>query len=264
LLAIGSTVIGGSVAINGGRDMLVSGRFIVADEGIGFSAGRDLSVVNAQNSEQSSSSSKKSGLVGGESMGKVKSAQHNTLEQVPQAGSQIASLGGNVTLSAGNQYTQASSEVMAPEGDIDIRGKDMLINAASDTSHGTKHSKYSKTEPGVNVSISLGSSKSESSVERTTQSAVGLTVGRGQCQRCRYGGVDSNLTADNKVDLMAAESTASQHSRNKSSGSCIGVGFGIGGASNGFTIDLAVNETHGNAGGEDVSYTNTTSTAART
>jgi hypothetical protein len=71
------------------------------------------------------------------------------------------------------------------------------------------------------------------------------------------GGDSVTLAADNKVNLMAAESTASQHSTNKSSGSSIAVGFGIGGTSNGFTIDLAVSKARGNADGEDVTYTNT-------
>jgi filamentous hemagglutinin len=332
--AIGSTVSGGAVAINSGRDTLVSGSVVVADKDIGISAGRDLSVVSAQNStsEQSSSSSKKSGLVGGASIGKVKSAQDSTLEQVTQVSSQIASLGGNVSLSAGNQYTQTSSQVVAPEGDIDIRGKDVLINAASDTSHGTEHSKYSKTaigvtvsiplleniqaisamknasenagdgrmkalatlngafnaidaaskikglpesgKPGVNVGVSLGSSKSESNVERNAQSAVASTVsaGRNVSVVATGGGVDSDLTAigsninagkqlilaaDNDVNLIAAQSTASQHSDNKAGGANIGVGFVVGGQQDGFAINVGLHKASGRADGDDLTYTNT-------
>lgn len=66
-----------------------------------------------------------------------------------------------------------------------------------------------------------------------------------------------SLSADNDVNLLAAENTVSQHSTNKSSGASIGIGFGIGGASNGFTIDLAVSQARGKADGDDIGYTNT-------
>ena len=127
---------------------------------------------------------------------------------------------------------------------------------------------------GIRVSISLSNTKSESTTNSASSTAVGSTIkadgnvaivatGAGQASNLSAigsqisSGDSVTLAADNKVNLVAAESTASQHSTNKSSGSSIGVGFGIGGTSNGFTIDLAVNKARGNAEGEDVTYTNT-------
>jgi hypothetical protein len=58
------------------------------------------------------------------------------------------------------------------------------------------------------------------------------------------------------VSLLAAESTASQHSTNNSSGASIGVGFAVGGQQNGFTVDFAVNKARGNADGDDLGHVN--------
>ncbi|WP_343828854.1 hemagglutinin repeat-containing protein [Massilia aurea] len=147
------------------------------------------------------------------------------------------------------------------------------INAASAISE-MPTSVEAVQKAGIRVSIGLSNTKSESTTNSASSTAVGSTIkaggnvaiiatGAGQASNLSAigsqitGGDSVTLAADNKVNLMAAESTASQHSTNKSSGSSIGVGFGIGGASNGFTIDLAVNKARGNANGEDVTYTNT-------
>jgi filamentous hemagglutinin len=331
---VGSSLSGGTVTTTSGRDTLIQGSTVVADDNISIGAARDLSIVSAQNTsdDTSSSSSKKSGMIGTTfqpAVGSVKTTQDGTHSSVTQVGSQIASLGGNVTLSAGEKYTQTASEVIAPDGDISITAKDVLINTASDTSNSTDHSTFSKTaiggtitspalealktvnnmvnaakdtgdtrmqglaalniaravqtapksidqvtKAGLQVSISLGSSKSESNVVTTSETAVGskINAGGNVTIKATGAGANSNLTAigsdivaggnaslsaDNAVNLLAAANTASQHSTNKSSGSSIGVGFGIGGTSNGFTIDLAVSKARGNADGDDLYYTNT-------
>jgi len=331
---VGSTVSGGSVMISSGRDALLSGSTVVADNNIDINAGRDLTIVSAERttSERSSSSSKKSGLVGGASIGTIKSTQDRTLEEVTQVGSQIASLGGNINLSAGNQYTQTASIVMAPKGDIAIEAKDVLVNAGSDRSQGSEDSSYSKTaigisvsvpllenvqavsnmkkagdnagdgrmkalatlnagfniidgasalkglsddpKKGVSVSVSLGSSKSESHMDRKSKTSVGSSISAGGNISivATGGGVDSNLNvigssikaggdvalaADNDINLLAGENTASQHSNNKSSGASIGIGFSFGGQQNGFSLNVGANKAQGRADGEDLVYQNT-------
>jgi filamentous hemagglutinin len=333
-LVVGSTVSGGNVVIDSGRDTAVAGSTVVADKDIAIAAGRDLTIASAEStsSGHSSSSSKQAGVMGA-SIGKVKTTQESTHEEVTQVGSQIASLGGNVSLSANNQYTQTASQVIAPEGDIAIRARDVLVNAATDSSHGTEHDTYSKTSIGVSVSVplveqlqaignmrkagddvgdgrmkalatlnmgfnaidaastaktmatqgkfngvgvsvSLGSSKSESEVERSTQTAVGSTIAAGGSVSivAAGGGADSNikaigsnitgnkdvlLSAENSVDLLAAQNTSSQHSTNDSSGGSIGVGFTVGGQQNGFSINVGLNKASGNADGEELTHTNT-------
>nr|WP_308937213.1 hemagglutinin repeat-containing protein [Duganella vulcania] len=335
---VGSVLSGGSVSASSGRDTVVSGSTVVADKDIAIDAGRNLSIVSAENSSTgaSSSSSKKSGSIGTTfqpAIGTVKSATDGTNASVTQVGSQIASLGGDVSLKAGERYTQTASEVKAPQGYIDITAKDVLINAAMNSANSSDHSTYSKTaiggsvsvpmvdalksansmvssakntsdsrmqalaalnaagsmvdaykaadnlrKTGIRVSISLGNQKSDSTVVHTSETAVGSTItaggdvtitatGAGKGSNLTAigsdikAGQDVSLSADNQVNLLAAQSTASQHSTNSSSSSSIGIGFGIGGTSNGFTIDLAVSQARGKADGDDIGYTNSHVTA---
>jgi filamentous hemagglutinin len=167
---VGSVLSGGSVSAASGRDTLVQGSTVVADNGIRIDAGRDLAIVSAENSksEESSSSSKKSGSIGSmfqPAIGTVKTTQDGTRDEVSQVGSQIASLGGSVTLNAGNKYTQTASEVTAQTGNIAIAAKDVLINAGVDSGSSTEHSTFSKTAIGGSVNIPVVSA---------VQSVVGM------------------------------------------------------------------------------------------
>ena len=157
---VGSVLSGGSVSASSGRDTTIKGSTVVADHDIVIDAKRDLSIVSAENSSDgaSSSSSKKSGSIGTTfqpAIGTVKNASDGTSSSVTQVGSQIASLGGNVSLKAGEQYTQTSSEVTAPKGDISIDAKDVLINAAMNSSDSSDHTTYSKTAIGGTVSVPI-------------------------------------------------------------------------------------------------------------
>ncbi|MCU6498322.1 hemagglutinin repeat-containing protein [Rugamonas sp. A1-17] len=157
---VGSVLSGGSVSTSSGRDTVISGSTVVADKDIAIDAGRNLSIVSAENSSTgaSSTSSKKSGSIGTTfqpAVGTVKSATDGTNASVTQVGSQIASLGGDVSLKAGEHYTQTASEVKAPQGDIDITAKDVLINAAMNSANSSDHTSYSKTAIGGSVNVPL-------------------------------------------------------------------------------------------------------------
>ena len=132
----------------------------MADQDIVIDAKRDLSIVSAEDSvdSESASSSKKSGSIGTRfqaAVGTVKTTNDGTAESVTQVGSQIASLGGDVTLKAGGQYTQTSSEVRTPTGDVSITAKDVLINVAMNTSDNSDHTTYGKTAIGGTISVPI-------------------------------------------------------------------------------------------------------------
>ncbi|MCL2459310.1 MAG: hemagglutinin repeat-containing protein, partial [Desulfobulbus sp.] len=127
---------------------------------------------------------------------------------------------------------------------------------------------------GINISVSLGTSKSSSKTEQASDTAKGSTVmaggninitasGAGENSNITIQGSDItagnnvNLAADNDIRLLAAQNTASQHSSNKSSSASVGVGFSLGGQSNGFTINAGVSGARGNADGSDLIYSNT-------
>ncbi|MCW8197320.1 filamentous hemagglutinin N-terminal domain-containing protein [Verminephrobacter aporrectodeae subsp. tuberculatae] len=123
---------------------------------------------------------------------------------------------------------------------------------------------------GINLSISIGSSRSQSNSTQTSNRAAGSTVAAGGnvSMVASGAGQDSNLTiqgstvkagnniqlsADNKVNLLAAKNTTEQHGTNKNSSASIGVSFGT----DGFLVTASASRGRGKADGNDVAWTNT-------
>jgi filamentous hemagglutinin len=157
---LGSTISGGTVTAVAGRDLSVIASNVVADGAVVLAGTRDVNIVSAQNTTDSTSasSSKKSGSIGSSwqpAIGTVKTTEQGTSQSVTQAGSQVASLGGNVTIEAGERYTQTASNVIAPGGNIAIIAKDVQITAGYDTASSDSQSTFSKTAVGMTVSVPI-------------------------------------------------------------------------------------------------------------
>jgi filamentous hemagglutinin len=122
---------------------------------------------------------------------------------------------------------------------------------------------------GINLAISIGSSSSQSNSLSQSNTARGSTVTAGGTVTIAATGAgqDSNLTiqgssieagravqllADNQVNLLAAQNTASQNSTNKSSSGSLGISFGT----DGFLVNASASKGKGRADGEDTFYTN--------
>ena len=158
--SIGSDISGGSIQIESGRDTTVEGSTLVADKNIGIDAGRNIEITSAESTESSNSKSgsKKAGEIGSWWQGatgilKQKEAEQYTATR--QSGSQIASLGGNISLTAGDHYTQTASQLVTPQGDVSITAKHVDIEAGFDTLSSTKTASTSRTAVGGSVSIPL-------------------------------------------------------------------------------------------------------------
>lgn len=158
--SIGTDISGGSIQIKSGRDTVIEGSTLVADKNITINAARDLEITSAENTESASSSSgsKKVGEIGSwwqGATGIVKQKEADEYTSTRQSGSQIASLGGNISLTAGEHYTQTASQLVAPQGDISITAKHVDIEAGFDTMESTKTASTSRTAVGGSVSIPL-------------------------------------------------------------------------------------------------------------
>ncbi len=127
---------------------------------------------------------------------------------------------------------------------------------------------------GINVSISLGSSKSESTTTQTSSTVASSTVMAGGDVNITASGAQQGsdiniigstvsagntiqLIADDQINLLAAQNTVSLRSDNESSSASVGIGFSLGGASNGFTLNLGVSGARGDANGDDIVHRNT-------
>lgn len=157
---VGSTLSGATIDIDSGRDTSIRGSTLVADHNIRVDAGRNLSVVSGETSNNSSASSKSknAGEIGNWYQGATGVAslkQTNESSSNTQNSSQIASLGGNVDLRAGERYNQVASQVIAPTGDISIIGKQVDIEAGYDTLSATQKQSSSRTAIGGSVSVPL-------------------------------------------------------------------------------------------------------------
>jgi len=340
--AAGSSFGGNTVTIASGQDINVKGSSVISDTGTTLAAGRNLTLEAAQNTQSSSSfyEKKESGLLDGGGAGITIGSREQSTDQknrsTSAAASTVGSIGGNVTLIAGEQYRQVGSDVLAPNGDITIVAKKVDIVEARETSRTDIEQKFKQsgitvaisnpvlsavqTAQGITqamgntgdsrmqalgaaaiglngyntynsltdkagnfdadkaqgVSISLGSSKSQSNSTNQSDTARGSTVAAGHnvSITATGAGADSNLTvqgssvtagnnailaADNQVKLLAAQNTASQSSTNSSSSGSIGVSLG---SNTGVT--LSASKGRGNSDGQDTSYTNTNITAGNT
>ncbi|WP_332778299.1 hemagglutinin repeat-containing protein, partial [Polaromonas sp.] len=330
--AVGSQLGGRSVTVASGKDLSVQGSSVISDQQTTLLAGNNITIEAAQNSSSKSSfkETKSSGLSLGDGMSVSYGKQQQSLEQQNQsttaAASTVASIGGNVTLVAGNQYSQKGSDVVTPGGDVNVLAKNIKITEAQNTSSSQTEQKFKQSgltlalsspvisaaqtiqgvakaagqtsdgraqalavatgalaaknaydaiaknpaqAGGVNLSISLGSSKSQSNTASSSSTAQGSTVAAGGNVNITAtdGGKDSNiliqgstvkadgnvtLAADNQVNLLAAKNTSSQNSTNSSSSGSIGVSVGT----SGLSVTASASKGRGNSDGSDVTYTN--------
>ena len=373
--AIGSSVSGETITVNAGKDIAVQGSNVVSTHATNLSAGGNVNIESVQNTDNEShfKETKQSGLMSsggvGFTVGKSKLTTTNDSQSVTNTASTVGSVQGNTNITAGKAYTQTGSDVLAPQGDINILAQQVDITAAQNTSSNTQTTKFkqsgitlSLSSPiisaaqtvsqmataashtkngrmqalaagtaalavsnakdavmasqadqygnvatagntgkddvehvaqgnavdaagGINVSISLGSSNSSSSSTQTSSTAQSSHVTAGKAIHISATGQQSaagvqdpgtanpdsgninvigsqikagnsvTLDAHNQNNLIAAQNTATLNSTNKSSSGSIGIGFSLGGASNGFTINAGVSGSKGKTNGNDVSYT---------
>jgi filamentous hemagglutinin len=217
--SIGSSISAGTLDIKSGRDTTVQGSTLVADSNIQIDAGRNFNVVSAENTSTSdaSSSSKKAGEIGSwwqDAMGVVKLKDGNQNDTTQQSGSQIASLGGNVGLTAGDQYNQIASSVIAPAGDISIKAKQVDIEAGFD-SLGTDHTQ-SANRTAIGGSIDIPLVNAVRGIQDAAQSADKTSDVRFQALAAANAAMSAKQAYDAAQTLMSGNQTGIKVSVNLS------------------------------------------------
>ncbi len=338
--AIGTSVSGDTVTILSGQDITLEAAQAVSDHGTQLVAGRDITIDGVTNSVDTEQFKKtvKSGLFSGGGLGvtigKQELSQATKSRQETSQGSTVASVSGDVDITAGGKYVQIGSQVQAPTGNVSIEAKsidilearnqsaqdtetrfkqsglsislsvpgvDTALSAAKAAEHVTQTQddrmkalaaataiskanqaleeikKFTAMEPAdqkqsVRVSISVGSSQSKSSQHSESDQAAGSSVLAGGALSLTATGADkdSNVTvrgstlagqdvlikADNAINLLAAQNTSEQHSKDSSSSASVGIGFSLGAKTNlGVTVSGSVSK--GNSDGTDTSYSTT-------
>ncbi|WP_199103400.1 hemagglutinin repeat-containing protein [Aquitalea sp. ASV11] len=160
--AKGSSVSGHTVSAIAGGDLSLIGSQVVSDQGTILQAGGSLSLQAASNTDRYASqhSEQKSGLMGsggfGITIGSRAQGQDDSTRTTQAVGSTVGALSGNVTLSAGQHYTQTGSNVLATGvnggGDITIQAKDIAITEARETTHNFSDSWFKQS--GLTLALS--------------------------------------------------------------------------------------------------------------
>ena len=169
--AVGSNFGGGTVDIAANtKDINVKGSNVVSDSGTTLTAGGNVNIEAAQNTSQQSNYSKQTdtGFLsgGGLSVSYGTRTQSNDGKDTTTtaAASTVGSVGGNVSITAGNQYKQVGSDVLAPQGDIAITAKTVDIQEARETNKQSSEQKFEQS--GLTVALTGGVIDS---IQATTQ-----------------------------------------------------------------------------------------------
>lgn len=165
----------------------------------------------------------------------------------------------------------AGKAVMDGQGTtIDGKANQMPVTDDAGKVIGSRDATAAEQVGGVNLSLSIGGSKSSSKTTQTSDTAVGsnLTAGRDITITASGAGERSDITlqgtnataarhltlaAEDEIRLLAAKNTADQQSTNKNSSASVGISFGT----DGLLFNVGASAGRGKADGQDTSHSNT-------
>ncbi|WP_426802461.1 hemagglutinin repeat-containing protein [Xanthomonas campestris] len=157
-LAITSSLSGEQISIAAGNDLLSQGTQIVGTGDVVLAAGNNLTLETAQSTHSEAHDKKtvKTGLFGsggiGFTIGKQTVKTEADIADVSHTGTTVGSLEGNVTMVAGNKLAITGSDVMALQGDITAKAKDIAITEVNDTSSSEQRTEFK--QGGLSVTLS--------------------------------------------------------------------------------------------------------------
>jgi filamentous hemagglutinin len=277
--------INGNVTINAGGAYTQTGSDVLTP-GLGSPSGSGNTAITAQKvditearetgSQSTEQKFKQSGLTVAITS-PVLSALQTVQSQIQAAGNTGS---GRMQVLAGANAAmnlqQAADAVKAGQGDANGMVKDAKGNLVEGNA--------ADKAGGVGISVSLGSSSSQSKQNSSADNARGSSINAGgnvTIQAIRTAGAsndtgkDSNLTvqgssvqaagtttlqADNQVNLLAAQNTTTESSANQSKSGSVGVAVQLGnggGAGAGIGFTASASKATGQGAGNGVTYTNT-------
>ncbi|MEB1549512.1 hemagglutinin repeat-containing protein [Xanthomonas campestris pv. campestris] len=157
-LAITSSLSGEQISIAAGNDLLSQGTQIVGTGDVVLAAGNNLTLETAQSTHSEAHDKKtvKTGLFGsggiGFTIGKQTVKTEADIADVSHTGTTVGSLEGHVTMVAGNKLAITGSDVMALQGDITAKAKDIAITEVHDTSSSEQRTEFK--QGGLSVTLS--------------------------------------------------------------------------------------------------------------
>ncbi|MCW5299321.1 filamentous hemagglutinin N-terminal domain-containing protein [Herbaspirillum lusitanum] len=153
----GSTFSGNTTVLAAGNNATITGSDVVSTQGTQITAVNDINIVAATDTSTESHYKKEttSGMFSGGGLGVTVGSKMQSTAQTRSSstvsGSTVGATNGDVTLAAGQHYTQTASAVIAPQGNVSISGKQVDITAGVNTEQNTQETK--SKQQGVTVQI---------------------------------------------------------------------------------------------------------------
>lgn len=179
----GTLLSGDNVQVTAGNNLLVQGSSVVGDGAVGLTAGNNVDIVAATNSNTDwrFKETKKSGLMGtggiGFTIGSSKST-HDLRESgttQSQSFSTIGSTGGEVSITAGNQLHVSGADLVAGK-DMSLIGDSVMIEPGHDKR--TRDETFEQKSSGLTVALSGVVGSAINSAVTTAQEATKESDGR--------------------------------------------------------------------------------------
>jgi filamentous hemagglutinin len=169
--AVASNFGGATVDISASsKDINIMGSNVVSDNATTLVAVNNVNIEAAQNTSQQSSFRQKTetGFLSGGGIGisyGTRMQSNDGKDQTNTAAvSTVGSVNGNVAITASNQYKQVGSDVLTPNGNIDITAKTVTIQEARETNKQSTEQKFEQS--GLTLALTGGVIDS---IQATTQ-----------------------------------------------------------------------------------------------
>ena len=179
----GTLLSGDNVQVTAGNNLLVQGSSVVGDGTVGLTAGNNVDIVAATNSNTDwrFKETKKSGLMGtggiGFTIGSSKST-HDLRESgttQSQSFSTVGSTGGDVNITAGNQLHVGGADLVAGK-DMSLTGDSVIVEPGHDKR--TRDETFEQKSSGLTVALSGVVGSAINSAVTTAQEATKESDGR--------------------------------------------------------------------------------------
>ncbi|XIH80146.1 Contact-dependent inhibition of growth factor CdiA (plasmid) [Pantoea sp. SGAir0175] len=259
----GTLLSGNNISVSAGHDLLVKGSQVAGDDNVALSAGNNVGISAATNTESSwrFSETKKSGLMGtgglGISIGSSKSL-HDLKEKgttQSQSVSTVGSIGGNVSITAGQQLQVQGADLIAG-GNMALKGDSVAITPGHDVR--TRDERFEQRTSGLTLALSGAVAEAVNSAVSAAQSAKKESDGRlaalqatkavlsgvqaNQASQLAQANGDPNNGVGISISLTTQKSKSQQHQESDAvSGSTLNAGKNL-------SIDATGKGTNANSG----------------
>ncbi|PKO42237.1 MAG: hypothetical protein CVU29_12005, partial [Betaproteobacteria bacterium HGW-Betaproteobacteria-22] len=171
---VSSNLSADSIALNA-QNINVDGSHVVATNHVEFNATANVNITAATNTHEETHYKKvsKTGFTASSTSigyGSSKLTNTNDSQQVTNVGSTVGSVEGDVTINAGATYTQTGSDILTPQGNINITAQQVNIINATDTYANQQRMKYKQS--GITLSVSSSALNLAQNVAGTAQATV--------------------------------------------------------------------------------------------